>query len=31
MASWFDDDEESAIGADADTTNEGGFYPFSFL
>ena len=32
MTSWFDADEEPVIDADADaTTNEGGFYPFSFL
>ena len=32
MTSRFDANEEPAIDADADaTTNEGGFYPFSFL
>ena len=31
MASWFGANEESAIDAAADTTNEGGFYPFLFL
>ena len=34
MTSWFDADEKPVIDADADadaTTNEGGFYPFSFL
>ena len=32
LASWFNADDEPAIDADADaTTNEGEFYPFSFL
>ena len=31
MASWFDANEEPAIDAADDTTNEEGFYPFSSL